>query len=311
MFEPISGYEKLRPLGALFQLSNPFDHVFKNSVEDEELGLMRVAAKLDIPEGALVEHLDRELVAPSLRVDHLYRITVGDESRLMHMEAFSAYHSDWRRKHARYAALIWAKYELKLTIFMFLLTQRGVPPELEEQVVVDAGDLELRARVRVIRMWEVPAQDLLDTRDAAMAAWVPLSNHSEEQLWKAARTVAESGDSEIRSRMTLLYGLRYREMEVLEAMLSDEILQESVYYQKILKRGFQQGFAEGWEQGRQEGLEECRLDGERQVIRRQLMTKFGPLTECIDATLCSATANDLERWGIQLLTAESVEAVFQ
>jgi predicted transposase YdaD len=276
-------------------LSFSFDHAFKSFAEDEDLGLLRVMAKFQVPEDAKIEHLDRELVPPSLRVDHLYRITTEEGSTAVHMEAFTTYDSEWQRRHARYAALIWAKYEIKLAVFMFLLTDRGVPKELSGEFQVDGGDLELRMRVRIVKLWEVPAEELIATGDPATMAWVPLANFSGAQLWKAANLIRASGDSEVRSRMTLLYGLRYRNIEVLESMLTEEMMRESAYYQKILNRGVEQG----------------RLDGGRGLVRKLLITKFGPLSERVEGLLQNASNAEIDVWGIRLLEATSLDDVLR
>ncbi len=78
-------------------MSTPFDKAFKLFAEDEDLGLLRVVAKMPIPADARIEHLDRELDLATLHVDHLYRITSATRTTAVHMEAFSLYDSDWRR----------------------------------------------------------------------------------------------------------------------------------------------------------------------------------------------------------------------
>jgi hypothetical protein len=268
-------------------LSTPFDQAFKLFAEDDELGVLRVVAKLALPGDAVIEHLDRELILPSMRVDHLYKITIGEQTTAVHLEAFSSYASEWQRRHSRYAAMIWAKYELKLLIFMFLLTNRGVPKELPEKFEIDAGDLKLRLNVRIIKMWEVPASDLLATNDPAIAA----------------QKVAASGDRELHSRMVLLYGLRYPWIEVLEMMLSEDILKDSAYYKKILNKGEQQGIERGVEQGIAQG----RLDGQRRLLRRLLLQRFGALTAPVEEQLRAASESDLERWVDRVSTATSIE----
>jgi hypothetical protein len=74
---------------------------------------------------------------------------------------------------------------------MVLLT-RGVVPDVlllvlrpkgelaigPEQVVSAAHGLtELRLRVRVVSLWEVPAEDLLATGDVGLVPWVPLARY--------------------------------------------------------------------------------------------------------------------------------------
>ncbi len=94
------------------EMSGPMDRSFKLLAEDEEFSLIRVIARYPVDSEAEIEHLDRELNLPALRVDHLYRVREKGEETALHFESFAMYDSDWRRRHCRYAALIWAKHEI-------------------------------------------------------------------------------------------------------------------------------------------------------------------------------------------------------
>jgi len=93
------------------------------------------------------------------------------------------------------------------------------------------------------------------------------------------------------------------------------------------KEGLEAGRKEGWEQGRQEGRlegrqegrlegrqegrQEGRLEGELLILQRQLIKRFGPLPAWAETKLRQASSEQLERWGEQLLDAESLELALE
>ncbi|MAL94212.1 MAG: hypothetical protein CME40_03925 [Haliea sp.] len=56
---------------------------------------------------------------------------------------------------------------------------------------------------------------------------------------------------------------------------------------------------------------ECRLEGERHVLERQLTRRFGELPAWATERLASATEKQLEAWGDEVLVAGSLAKVFE
>jgi flagellar biosynthesis/type III secretory pathway protein FliH len=75
---------------------------------------------------------------------------------------------------------------------------------------------------------------------------------------------------------------------------------------RAAKKWRKQGLQEGMEKGLQEGLER----GQREVLLRQLETKFGPLSARARARVETARAQDLLKWAERLLAAEKLADVF-
>ena len=72
------------------------------------------------------------------------------------------------------------------------------------------------------------------------------------------------------------------------------------------KRYHQEGLQEGVQKGRQEGI----FEGEANLLRKQIERRFGVLPYWTMGKLAQATQNDLETWGEAILTAPTIEAVF-
>lgn len=62
-------------------------------------------------------------------------------------------------------------------------------------------------------------------------------------------------------------------------------------------------------EGRQEGRQEGRHEGVEGTLRKQIALKFGELPEWADQRLASATDAQLDEWVVQILSADSLEAL--
>ena len=70
------------------------------------------------------------------------------------------------------------------------------------------------------------------------------------------------------------------------------------------------GIAKGRVEGRIEGRVEGRVEGESKLLKRQLERRFGALPAWAIELLSNANEPSLEAWGVAILTAQTLEAVF-
>lgn len=82
-------------------------------------------------------------------------------------------------------------------------------------------------------------------------------------------------------------------------MTVHELFEETELYQWALQRGMAQGVAEGVAQGV--------AQGEQSLLLRLLGARFGNLPREIEEKVHAADKDTLERWGLQLLTANSLD----
>ena len=71
-----------------------------------------------------------------------------------------------------------------------------------------------------------------------------------------------------------------------------------------------QGVQEGIEKGREEGREEGRKTGETALLTKMLELKYGPLPQWAQDKIAQANAATIEQWAANLLSAQTLEAVF-
>ena len=82
------------------------------------------------------------------------------------------------------------------------------------------------------------------------------------------------------------------------------------YITSVERIGMAKGIAKGIAKGRIEGRVEGRVEGVSRLLRRQLERRFGVLPEWASDQLTRASEQQLEVWGEALLTAPTLEAVF-
>ncbi len=83
---------------------------------------------------------------------------------------------------------------------------------------------------------------------------------------------------------------------------------------KAMAGGFQrardEGMQQGIERGIEQGIERGRVEGERAVVERQLLRRFGALPRSASERLVGASMADLKRWADRVLEATSLDDVF-
>jgi predicted transposase YdaD len=170
-------------------------------------------------------------------------------------------------------------------------------------------------RYRVMRLWQMSADDLLQSGKLA-----PLTLLGQTQmptpmvtLTAAVTRMRQVADGEQRSHLlsALIALLPEEEMiNMVQQLLEDEGLLEELnlpYLQKLRTEALTKGLTEGMTRGRAAG----RQEGEAEMLLHLLRLRFGalPVVE-VEARVTAADAETLLRWSERVLTTPSLEAVF-
>jgi len=98
---------------------------------------------------------------------------------------------------------------------------------------------------------------------------------------------------------------------LLETLLDSQALSgDQTMFALTMQKALKHEFHQGLNQGLHEGLHQGRQEGEAALLERQLIRRFGALPEWAGERLRSATEEDLIRWAEAVLSAPSLEAVF-
>ncbi len=89
------------------------------------------------------------------------------------------------------------------------------------------------------------------------------------------------------------------------------LIEQEIHQMPITVDTMQNPFLrEAFDKGREEGIREGRQVGEHMFLVKLLEQRFGPLPDEVLRRLESATPETLERWGLALLKARTLDEVF-
>lgn len=74
---------------------------------------------------------------------------------------------------------------------------------------------------------------------------------------------------------------------------------------------FQRKWEEGMQQGIQQGMQQGLRQGSQSTVARLLRLRFGELNASTEARLESANQTELDQWAERILTAKTLDEVFQ
>lgn len=244
--------------------SKPYDQAFKYLAEQYPLSLMILLGCLREGERARIRHLPRELNISTLLPDQIYLIETGQETFIAHIEAQTIYDPIIPQRMAEYGARLWMKHRLPLRSFVLLLTSRGLPERVIARGEIIAGDLKIKTRYRLVKLWQVSARVALATGRDNLIPFVPLMRGGEAEMEQGAQRLGSVEDYRQQRDLSLhfivLGGLRYNRDDILElvgrrGMIPLDQLKESSMYKYIVEEGVKEGIEKGIKKGIEKGIE--------------------------------------------------------
>lgn len=199
-----------------------------------------------------------------------------------------------------YWVRLYRKYRRPIQQFIIFLQATTSEVVFTEEFVTETT----RHRYRVIRMWEQNPAIFLNDRALLPLAPLAETNSPETLLTQVAAEVAKIEAIEQRrnvlAAVQIIAGLRY-DKTLIQQLLREDIMRESVIYQDILQQGVRQGVQQGREEGRGEG--------EASLIIRQLTRRFGELSPEVIQRIRSLSLPQLDALGEELLDFTEIAEV--
>ena len=243
--------------------------------------------------------LQSELPGTTVAVDQVFQVTLAnDRELLLHLE-FQGRRSheamQWRM--LEYMPRLAHIHRLDLeSVVMYVGRGAGADDTGIYQVNGLDDTPVLAWRYRVIRLWQMQAEELMAARQVAPLALLGQTQIAQpEVILPAVVTRMRSvTDDALRGHLltAFLALLPDEEMvSMVERLLEeDEWLLELPYLRRIRAEG--------------------RREGEAEVLLRLLRSRFGSLPDDVTARLNTADAETLLRWSERVLSASTLDAVF-
>ncbi|MCC2667716.1 MAG: hypothetical protein K0Q72_187 [Armatimonadetes bacterium] len=288
-------------------MSKPYDSVFKDLLERDPAGWVRLALGSLSGEALIV---DSDISTVSGAADKVVLIS-GAVPLVVHFEAFASWDASIQVRGMHYNSTHHRRHLVPVHSVFLVMRPEADHPSLtgEYRVIVpQSGQIHL-FQYQVLRAWELDLETVL-TGSLATLPLAPITDAAADRLPEVLRQMelrmGEEASPEIRKDLWadtfVLLGLRYPRQSVAQLFRGLPVMRESDTYQMILEEGMERGL----ERGREEGREEGQLAGTRRSL---LLIGRRRLGEPSSATLQSIEAEQslprLEEWLNASLQAES------
>ena len=263
-----------------------------------------ILQQIGLSPDTVVVPLDSTLPAVSLEADRIFRVEV-EPPFLLHVEFESSRPPGRPARFLKYNIIASDREELPCRTVVLLLRPEAQSQDLTGELTRDVPGRPgyLVFQYDVIRLWQIPKEVLL-AGGPGLWPLVPLGNLNESSLETVMHdlfdhwnTVPEQVALELASATEILMGLRYSEEFIDQVLRRLESMEESVTYQRILRRGEERGRRagreQGLEEGRQEGRDMGKIEHARQTVVRMLGRRFDEVSESVRTGV--ANIDDLDR----------------
>ncbi len=240
----------------------PFDQAFKYLAEQDAESLLILLGCIRPNERVRIEPVRLELSVSTILPDQAYLVTNRRGRRILHPEAQTQWKKNLLTRIPDYQARFWMAYHLPVHTYVLLLTPDGLPKNLPDCGLVQAGDLEIRANFTLEKVYEMSAPEIIALNRVNLLPFVPLMENSREVLEVSVRRLREIKDEQKRRDLGLhfltLGGLRYNREDLLDliverGMIPFKEFRRSSFYQMILDEGREEGRTEGETKGEIKG----------------------------------------------------------
>jgi predicted transposase YdaD len=247
--------------------------------------------------------------------DVLIRATSPREGEFLLLNELQLRYTDTLPRRMRaYAALAEERY--KLPVYPILIN--FLPPARTVTIspCYQSQFMGLRAiqDYQVINLWETDAQIAFESGLSALLPFVPImqGGGTERLIQQAVRTLRNDATLTDFEPLLAFFATFVLDSALVQQIMRWDmiILEESPWYNEILRRGEERGEKrgrqEGREEGRQEGREEGRQEEATALILRQLARRVGPVNLALQAQVRSLPLEALESLGEAIFDFETI-----
>ncbi|EGJ28768.1 MULTISPECIES: DUF4351 domain-containing protein [Moorena] len=271
-----------------------YDNICKYLAENYPADLVRWLHGLEVTE---ISVLKTELNTEPIHADSLTLLQTANQILQWEFQTLPASKPSLPLRMLKYWVRLKEKYNCPIEQVVIFLKFTTSSKAYTNQLV----ESNTSHRYRVIRMWEQdPLQFLANPAllPFATLAFSESPNRLLEQVAAAVDRIEEPlAFTNISACTQLLAGLRFDQRLITE-LFPEDVMQESVIYQKIIQKGHKLGLLEGKREGRQE-------EGYSIVIR-QLTRRFGSVSDQLQQGIQKLSVAQLEELSEALLDFETV-----
>ncbi len=157
---------------------------------------------------------------------------------------------------------------------------------------------EIEAKFNVIRLWEIPTNTFYQTTGLLPFAVLSQTDNPVETLHQVAIEIEKINDDKEKSNLTASAGIiagLVLKRDIIQTLLRQEIMKESVIYQDILAKGLTEGEILGVKKG------------EANLVLKQLNRRIGFISPEFEQKIRDKSIEELESLGEALLDFQTLD----
>ncbi|NEO05508.1 DUF4351 domain-containing protein [Moorena sp. SIO3I8] len=275
-----------------------YDNICKYLAENYPADLVKWLHDIEVTE---ISVLKTELNTEPIHADSLTLLQTPNQILQWEFQTLPASKPSLPLRMLKYWVRLKEKYDCPIEqVVIFLKFTRS-----EKVYTNQLVDTNTSHCYRVIRMWEQDPEQFL--ANPALLPFAPLAFSESptrllEQVAAAVDRIEEPlAFTNISACTQLLAGLRFDKGLIAE-LFPEEVMQESVIYQKIIQKGHKLGLLEG----KREGLLEGRQEEGYSIVRRLITRRFGSVSDQLLEGIQKLSVAQLEELSEALLDFETV-----
>ncbi|NEO68386.1 DUF4351 domain-containing protein, partial [Moorena sp. SIO3H5] len=271
-----------------------YDNICKYLAENYPADLVRWLHGIEVTE---ISVLKTELNTEPIHADSLTLLQTPNQILQWEFQTLPISKPSLPLRMLKYWVRLKEKYDCPIEQVVIFLKFTRSQKVYTNQLV----DTNTSHRYRVIRMWEQDPELFL--ANPALLPFAPLALSESptrllEQVAAAVDRIEEPlAFTNISACTQLLAGLRFDQRLITE-LFPEDVMQESVIYQKIIQKGHKLGLLEGKLEGRQE-------EG-YSIVRRLITRRFGSVSDQLQEGIQNLSVAQLEELSEALLDFETV-----
>jgi predicted transposase YdaD len=281
-----------------------WDGVMKRLVR----GYARHFARWLAEDATFVRALDIELKNHHLFADALLEVMLHGKTALLHIEFQAYYDSEMEMRLLEYNVLASRQYgHLPVYSYVIYLRKAGAVAESPLVRTFPDGEEVHRFFFRVIKLWEIPAEALLQTGWIGVLPLVTLTRGGTqpEAVKEMIDRLASAEEYDLLAISQVVGGLVFKKGDELEWFrkrftMFQDILRESPIYQELVEQGLEKGRIEG------------KIQAQREILVGFVQRHFSEITALAKQQTDSITDPEaLQTVLLKLLDAQTVEEARQ
>jgi predicted transposase YdaD len=254
------------------------------------------------------------IVGENLHPDQLFEL---DNGTIVHAELHGYWMDGFACRNLIYYGLVLRDYKRPPQQIVFWIGQRpvGIDDGLDDEPA-------LRYRYRVVDVRDLDGEPLLASGNVNESIFALLCRLDDPrgavvQILHQIVALPAGEQREAILQLLLLSGLRGLERVVQQEVATMPIeidIHENSFLEGIFQQGCQQGHQQGHQEGHLQGQRQGQQQGYEQHARKTLLLglerKFGPVSADLRTRIEASDLADLDRWILNLLTADAITDVF-